>query len=622
MVGTLAYMSPEQAAGQPLDARSDIFSFGIVLYELLVGRRPFEGATSAVLVHAIAHDPVPALPVDVPAPLRAIVDKALEKNPADRYQTMRDLAVDLRRAARPSTETTASPAKNRSRPLRLIAAATAFAILVLGTGIGTWWTIAARRRSAAGSTIRSLAVLPLKPLSPGGEDAAVGLGLADTIITRIGQLEGMTVRPTSAVRQFSAADTNALDAARQLQVDVILDGTLHRAGDRLRVNMTLLRASDGTTMWSRSFSTSFADVFAVEDEIATGVVSELRSSLSQTERMRLTKHPTTSSEAYEYYLKGVATFGSTGTAAADLVGDLEAGIKLLERAVAIDPKFALAYAQIARAEMTLANNRGDKAAFARAQAALARADALDANLAESYIARHLMLWSSFGGNKILAAFEALKSARAINPNIGHAEFGDFYYHMGMIDAALRELNRAVEIDPTNDTARWEIPNAYWVNAMYDDAIRTEQALPRGVAWDYAYYVGAGRLDEGRRLIDVVLLRNPQDAFATLARSLLLAKEGRFADAKATLPPVPPEATTALTYHHATYQVACVYALSGDADEAVNWLNQTVTYGMPIYPAFARDTCFEPIRRSPPFQRFMGSLKPVWEGYERTMRLAP
>jgi TolB-like protein/tRNA A-37 threonylcarbamoyl transferase component Bud32 len=611
VVGTLAYMSPEQAAGTSLDARSDIFSFGVVLYELLAGRRPFQGATSVVLLHAIAHDPIPALPGEIPAPLRAIVEKALEKTPAERYQTMRDLAVDLRRVARATGEAVATPAANRARGLRIAAAAAAIALIVL---IGAaWWT------AAPDTTIRSLAVLPLKPLTQDGDDGAVGLGLADTIITRIGQVEGMIVRPTSAVRKFSAADTNALDAARELQVDAVLDGTMHRVGDRLRVNMTLLRARDGATMWSRSFNTAFADVFAVEDEIATGVVSELRSSLNQAERMRLTRHYTTSPEAYDYYLKGIATFSTMGSAAANIIGDVKAGITLLERAVAIDPRFALAHAQLARGEMWVATTNGDAAAFARARAALARADALDANLAESHLVRYMMLWSSFGGSQILAAFEALKSARAINPNIGHAEFGDFYYHMGMLDAAVRELNRAIEIDPTNDTARWEIPNAYWTNALYDEAIKIDEALPHGVAWDYAYYVGAGRLETARRMIDSILAREPEDGFARTLLAVLLAKEGKFAEAKASLPTVPPEAANALPYHHGTYQRACVYALTGDADEAVRWLNETVKYGMPVYPAFARDTCFDPIRRSAPFQQFMAALKPVWEDYERKMK---
>ena len=187
----------------------------------------------------------------------------------------------------------------------------------------------------------------MKPLAEGGADADLGLGLADTIIARIGQIEGIAVRPTSAVRKYGAPDTNALEAGRELQVDAVLDGTLQRAGDRLRVNMTLLRVSDGATLLTRTFNTAFADVFAIEDEIATGVVSELRASLSPSERLRLTKHHTSSPEAYEYYLKGVATFSSVGSASANVTGNLDAGVKLLERAVAIDPNYALAHAQLA-----------------------------------------------------------------------------------------------------------------------------------------------------------------------------------------------------------------------------------------------------------------------------------
>jgi TolB-like protein len=448
-------MSPEQATGQRLDARSDIFSFGVVLYELLAGHRPFHGPTPVAALHAIAHDPAPELPDHLPAALRAIVDKALEKDPADRYQTMRDLAVDLRRAARPTAvSTTRVSIRWRWR----ITMAAAVVVVLVGV---TWLTAGFRRSPATdGAMVRSLAVLPLKPLASGADDAAVGLGLADMIITRIGQIEGLAVRPTSAVRRYAAHDASALDAARELQVDAVLDGTMHRAGDRLRVNMTLVRVSDGATLWSQTFNTVFADVFAVEDEIATGVVSQLRMGLSQAERMRLSKHHTSSPEAYEYYLKGVATFTSTGAASPNVVGNAKAGIALLERAVAIDPDFALAHAQLAWGEMFVATTSGDVAAFARARAALARADALDPNLAESHVVRYLLLWSGFSDYRIVEAFEALKAAQAINPNVGHYELGTLYAHVGMLDAGLRELERAIEIDPTNDAARADVPNAY------------------------------------------------------------------------------------------------------------------------------------------------------------------
>ena len=263
VVGTPAYMSPEQVAGQRHDARSDIFSLGVVLYELLAGRRPFQGPTSVAVLHAIAHDPAPPLPGNLPILLRAVVEKALEKDPANRYQTMRDLVVDLRRVARQETAPPAGIATRRR--WGIVAAAAAVVILISSAS----WSAFRRGPAATAAPVRSLAVLPLKPLAQGGSDTDIGLGLADAVITRIGQIEGIAVRPTSAVRRYSPPDTNALEAARELQVDAVLDGTLQRAGDRLRVNMTLVRVSDGVTMWSRTFNTAFADVFAIEDEIAT-----------------------------------------------------------------------------------------------------------------------------------------------------------------------------------------------------------------------------------------------------------------------------------------------------------------------------------------------------------------
>jgi TolB-like protein/Tfp pilus assembly protein PilF len=612
IVGTLAYMSPEQATGRRLDARSDIFSFGVVLYEVLAGRRPFQGPTSAALVHAIAQDPAPALPEELPVLLRAVVEKALEKDPADRYQTMRDLVVDLRKVARQEPPQPAGIATSRRWQIVGLAAAVVTLVslvlwMVFGPGIG-----------AGPVPVRSLAVLPLKPLAQG--DGDVGLGLADTIITRIGQVEGITVRPTSAVRKYSAPDANALDAARELQVDVVLDGTLQRAGDRLRVNMTLVRVHDSATLWSKTFNTAFADVFAVEDEIATAVVSELRLRLSQADRMRLTKHHTSSPEAYEYYLKGVATFTTVGSASSNVTGNVDKGIELLERAVAIDPNYALAHAQLAWGAMWLASINGDDVAFARAREALARADALDPNLAESYLVRYNLLMSSFSGFQVLPAFEALKKAQTLNPNIGHYDLGGFYVELGLLEPGLRELRRALEIDPTNESARTEIPNAYWINALYDEAIRANQALTRPVPWSYMYYIGAGRLDEARRMIDEILARNPETAGALAGgRALLLAKEGRHAEARRLLKPLPPDAAKGRTYHHATYLRACIDALAGDADAAVRWLDLTVKHGMPVYPAFARDTCFDPIRGSAQFTRFMTGLKPVWDEYARRMQ---
>ena len=315
----------------------------------------------------------------------------------------------------------------------------------------------------------------------------------------------------------------------------------------------------------------------------------------------------------------MATFSSVGSASANVTGNVDAGIKLLERAVAIDPNYALAHAQLAWGAMWLASINADDVAFARAREALARAEALDPNLAESHVVRNMLLMSSFSGYQVLPAFEALKKAQALNPNIGHYELGSFYVELGLLEAGLREFGRALEIDPTSDSARSEIANAYWINAKYEDAIKANLALPRPVPWSYLYYAGAGRLDEARRMIDEALARNPEDGAALGGRALLLAKEGRHVEARRLLKPMPPEAARRRTYHHATYTRACIDALGGDAEASVHWLEETATHGMPIYPAFARDSCFDPIRGSAKFNRFMNELKPVWDEYARRMQ---
>jgi eukaryotic-like serine/threonine-protein kinase len=614
IVGTPGYMSPEQVSGQQLDARSDIFSFGIVLYELLSGHRPFQRPTAVAVMHAIVSEPAAALPDDVPPALRAITERALEKDPARRYQTMRDVAADLRRAMHPASAGVAAlMPRRRRRRLAGIAAAAVLAMVV-------WLAVATGGLSGIrrGPAVLSLAVLPLKPLQQ-GDDGQLGLGLADTIIMRLGQIEGVTVRPTSAVRRYAAADTNALDAARALTVDAVLDGSIQRSGDRLRVSMVLLRVSDGSRLWTETFDTAFADIFAVEDEIAKGVVAQLRPRLNETDRQRLARHFTTSPEAYEQYLKGVATFSTIGSASPNVVGDVAAGIEHLERAVAIDPAYALAYAQLATGHAWRAAIEGDDAEAARAREALAQADRLDPNLAEAHVARARLLNSPLGGYQLVPAYEALRAAQMINPNVGQYDMGSLLGEAGLIEPALRHLRRAVAIDPTNESARTEIPNAYWYNAMYEEAIAANRELTRPVAWSYFYYLGAGRREDARRMIDEALARDPDDGAAISARALLFAMEGRHAEARALLPDPPPATRRGRTYHHGTYLRACVSALGGDADGAVRWLQETVDTGLRVYPAFVRDGCFDRIRQAAPFTRFMATFKPIWEELQRQLR---
>ena len=453
-------MSPEQASGLPVDARSDIFSFGIVLYELLAGRHPFEGTSAITVMHEIASKRPPAMPQHTPASVRHIIEKTLEKSPAHRYQTMRDLAADLRRVVEQQSDRVISDRASsrtawdrRSVVVAALVSVVSLGALAVAAGRWTW--------GAAAPAIRSVAVLPLKPLFQASDDGQLGIGLADTIIGRLGQLEGVVVRPTSAVRRYSALDANSLQAGADLAVDAVLEGSLQRSGDRLRVNASLIRVEDGRTLWNQTFDTTFADIFAVEDEIAHRVVAQLRPRLNDVDRARLARHQTASPEAYEYLLKGVATFSAVGAAAPNVVGNVQAGVELLERAVALDPGYALAHAQLGWGYAWLATIEGKEDAAIRSRAALARADELDPRLAQTHVARGLLLGGPNGGYQLLPAFESLRKAQMINPNVGHYDVGALLAETGLLEPALRALRRAIEIDPTNESARAEIPNAYW-----------------------------------------------------------------------------------------------------------------------------------------------------------------
>jgi serine/threonine-protein kinase len=616
VMGTAAYMSPEQAAGAVVDQRSDVFSFGIVLHEMLSGRRPFAAASAAQELQRIVNGAPDPLPASLPRRLQLVVRKALERLPERRYQTMRELVVELQAVLRES----ADDAIPRLVTRRFKWIATAFGTL-LAAGLALW-LIQGLRQSVVPDpgTIRSLAVLPLKPLEASKEGDYLGLGLADTIITRIGQIEGITVRPTGAVGKYTSLDSDPLKAGRELQADAVLDGTVQRSAGRVRVNMSLFRVRDGAALWTDTFNVSVDDLFALEDEISQRVVSQLRLQLSAAERLRLTKHHTSNPQAYEYYLKGVTTFATVGPASPTNIGDVKAGLRMLEEAVKLDPNYAVAYAQLGWGYtwVGLFSNDEGRMWIDRAREALARADALDPNLAESHVVRHLLLWSAFEGYQMIPAFEELRTAQRINPNVGHFELGGFYAHVGLLDQALRELRRALEIDPTNESVRAEIPNAYWYNALYEEAIAEDQKLERPVAGNYVYYLGPGRTDEARRMIDQALTRNPDSRRARDVRGWLLAVEGKYPEARAQLLDVDSLRMNRV-FHHVTYTRACIFSLMGDATSAVQWLDETVKNGMPIYPAFFRDHCFDKVRKAPEFVQFMAQLKPVWEQYERQMR---
>ncbi len=487
VVGTATYMSPEQARGQQVDARTDIFSLGVMLYELLTRRLPYDGSSFYEIIAAVLSDreapPLSLYSSGISAELDRIVAKALRKNREERYQTAKDLLLDLQslrqrlelEKAHPTTvsrsEAIASARPPRRMPMGVLGVVCGLLVLAGGAiGYG-WW----RQAHAAGqSEIKSLAVLPLKSLDSG--DNYLGLGIADAAIRRISQTGRLIVRPTSAVRRYLSEDTDALTAAKQLGVDAVLEGSSQRAGDRLRVSVNLLRCLDGKSLWADSFDIPMADIFTVQDTVAQQVASRLRLQMDASQQAQLTKRYTSNPVAYEFYLKGAYTFDQRMRDPGPLMAR---AISYYKQAIDADPNFALAHAQLAYAYAHLAvfMEPTQPAWVAHAKEEIDRAQALDPQLADTHLARFQLLYSQFEGYQGEAAAREALLANKLNPNVGHGELAYIYNHLGLEDLAARELARALEIDPTSEDARNTTLLMYEAQAKYRRLRRRSKRSP-------------------------------------------------------------------------------------------------------------------------------------------------
>ncbi len=613
VMGTATYMSPEQARGEKVDARSDIFSLGVVIYEMLAGHRPFEGNTLPEVISAILQQE-PAPLAEMLQGWQEILKKSLRKNCEERYQSAQALLADLAKikgtsvaeAATPPDElkSLARPVSRRTLTLGLLSALVAVSIFAF------WLT----RRQNASTEIQSLAVLPLKSLSRDANDEYLGLGIANEVITKVSQINGLKVRPTSAVRKYALQEIDALQVGREQKVDVVLDGVMQHEGDQLRVSVNLLRVRDGVSLWADKFDLQFTEIFRLQDEVARQVAAHLRVELSPAEQGKLTRRYTSNPAALNYYMKGSYYFGDRSNAFA-VRQQTDSAIEFFQKAIALDPNFALAHAQLgyayAHSAIFLEDNPG---LIDRAKEELELAEKLDPQLAEIYVARHFILWSQYEGFQTEAAIRGLLRAQQLDPNVGHLELGMLYAHLG-IDRWIKELQLALEQEPASEVVQVNFFRQYLINNLPDEALTTNLSLANRDI-DAVFWHLEKRDVAAVPLVEKLYQQSPQAAFPRSAKAIMLALQGKQAEAEASIPGILERARIDPTYHHITHAIARIYALGGKSEESLQWLRVTVQKGFPNYPMLLRDPYLDGIRKSPAFIEFMTEMKARYEVYQR------
>ena len=590
---TPEYASPELLRGEAIDGRSDIYSLGIVLHELLTGARPAQpmrpGTGEARRLRG---------------GLREVVMTALQPVPGDRYADVASFAAALR----PFVDGNSQEPRTRSSSRRhRMAGFATVAVLAIGTVAVVRY---GSRPDAAGGEARlpSLAVLPLQALDEG--DRALGFGISEGVIRQMSQTGEVTVRPAGSVRQVVATEPDATAAARRLDVDTVLEGSVRRVGDRIHIGVNLLR-SDGTSLWTEMFDVQSADLPAAQDTITRQVASRLQLKLTAAQRARLSTRSTANPRAYEYYTRGVYNYDQRerGPAARE---QNEATIELFRRALAADPDYAMAHARLAHAyafHAVFIDPEEQEKWISLAYDEMNQADAIDGQIPETHLARALVLFSNSSGFQAAGAIREVLAARRLDPSIGHDELAGLYHHVGLEDLAEREFQRAFEIDPTSRILARDYVAYFRLLHRPDDYFAALRKFFPGDPPSALYHLMKGELAAAKERID-----SPVDGSAhrldVFHRPYLLALRGERRESEELLSGIIrafPISDRATDYHHVTYEIACIYAVNGNAPEAMKWLQATADSGFRSHTLFARDPYLDKLRRRPEFERFMANL---------------
>jgi eukaryotic-like serine/threonine-protein kinase len=596
IVGTLHYMAPEQLQGKvDVDARADIFAFGCVLYEMLTGRRAFDGGDAASVIAAVMERPAPSVAEVASPALDRVLHRCLEKSRDARWQNVRELKKELLEAM----EKTQGPRSLRVRLPVPVAIGAAVALLAV-LGFFYWRTV--QRRG-----IDSLAVLPFVNVGGNADAEYLSDGITESLIDNLSQLPDLKVMSRSAVFRYKGKDIDPRAAGRDLGVRAVLTGRVTPHGGDLSISTELVNVDDNAALWGEHYNRKLLDALAVQNDIAQQIADRLRLRLSSTQMTRMATRQTGNPEAYQLYLKGRYYAGKFDPE------NLNKGRDYLRQAIALDPKFALAYDGLAFYYALLldwfepSNEVGPKAVEAARKAL-----ELDPNLVEAHV--ELGSMHMFYDFDWAASEREYKRAFELNPNYAPAhEYNAWYLmNMGRKDESLAGIRKAGQLDPLSAEIAFETGWFLIESGRYTEAL-TELNKARELdpnLWTTYHFQGQayqqlGRIPEALAALkksQEILGDNPSPPLAEEAR--VYALSGRQADARRSLDRL---LALAKRTQVSKYAIATVYAALGDKDQAFAHLNQAYEEHSFLLGFLKVDPEVDSLRSDPRFQDLLRKM---------------
>jgi len=608
IVGTLPYIAPEILRGEEATPLSDVWALGVTLYEMSTGNRPFRGRTGFELTSAILREPPAPLPPQVPAGLRSVIERCLEKESGHRYQRASEVRAVLEAVhAQPGTSHSTvlvpvTPPRSAKRRLWIpgVIVLAVLATVFFAASVGGLRDRVFHRASA--TSIHSLAVLPLENLSGDPQQQYFADGMTEELTTELSQVGSLRVVSRTSAMRYKGTKMSVPEIARELNVDGVVEGSVEREGDRVRITAQLVQGPTDTHIWAKGYERDFRDSLRLQDEVAQAIVDEIQLKLTPQERAHFARSEVIDPEAHEDYLRGLFDLNLRNGP------DERKAIDLFQTAIEKDPSYAAAYASLADSYRALIFNSNIAPAdvIPQSEAAAKRALEIDNQLAEA----HATLGSNIGDyNWDWAGGEReFQTALRLNPNsaVVHSYYAHFLRQQGKFEESIRQGQHAVELDPVSAERSFLLAQTLFEARRYDEAVsqlqKTLDLEPR--FWPAHLYLGKVFTEKGQFQEAIDELKKAGDFTAEPLATIgyVYGRMGRTTDARKVISDLQKELTTGYV---APTDFAKIYLGLGEKDRAISWLEKgyqqrdfwiTFLKGDPIFDSLRSDSRFQDLVR--------------------------